>query len=184
MEGALDAVLRLDLLASDEMQGLRWAPLTPLFILVSAWWVKGFAILGVGVISDLRAKRLPVAAAAGGLALGIASLAAALLKDLVERTRPAVAHPSIEALVTTPSSPSFPSSHAAMAFATAVAIGMFCPRIRWPLLGLACTVALSRVYLGVHFWLDIAVGAALGAGVGWLAAHAVRGLALRLAPDA
>jgi undecaprenyl-diphosphatase len=184
MGAVLDALLRLDWLASDEMRGMRWAPLTALFILASAWWVKGFAILGAGAISDLRARRLPVAAAAGGLALAIASVAAALLKDLVDRGRPAVSDPPIDALVATPSSASFPSSHAAMAFATAVAVGVFCPRLRRPLLALAGVVALSRVYLGVHFWLDVAVGAALGAGVGWLAAEMVRRLAGRLGPDA
>ncbi len=58
---------------------------------------------------------------------------------------------------------------------------MLCPRLRWPLLALAGVVALSRVYLGVHFWLDIAVGAGLGVGVGWLVARTVRAAGLRLA---
>jgi membrane-associated phospholipid phosphatase len=183
MRSLLDAVVSLDRTALEGVQALRWAPLTALFVLASAWWVKGLAILGIGAISDLRARRLPVAVAAGAIALGVASLAATLLKDLVDRARPAVADPAIEALVVTPGSASFPSSHAAVAFATATAVGMLCPRIRWPLIALAGVVALSRVYLGVHFWLDIAVGAALGAGLGWLAARAVRAAALRLAPQ-
>ncbi len=182
MESVLDAVLWLDRAALDGVQGVRWAPLTALFVIASAWWVKGLAILGIGAISDLRARRLPLAAAAGAIALGIASLAAALLKDAFDRARPAVADPALEALVSTPGSASFPSSHAAIAFATATAVGMLCPRLRWPLIGLAAVVALSRVYLGVHFWLDIAVGAALGAAVGWLVARAVRAAALRLRP--
>lgn len=181
MESLLDAVLWIDRAAMDGVQGLRWAPLTALFILASAWWVKGLAILSIGVISDLRARRLPVAAAAGGIALGIASLAAALLKDAVDRARPAVADPAIEALVATPGSASFPSSHAAIAFATATAVGMLCPRLRWSLIALAGVVALSRVYLGVHFWLDIGAGAALGVAVGWLVARAVRAAGLRFA---
>lgn len=184
MDPLLDAVLWADRLALDGVQGLHWGPLTALFILASAWWVKGLAILGVGAISDLRARRLPLALAAGAIALGVASLAAALLKDLVDRARPAVADPAMEALVVTPGSASFPSSHAAIAFATATAVGMLSPRWRWPLLALAGVVALSRVYLGVHFWLDIAVGAGLGVAVGWLTARAVRAAALRLAPSA
>lgn len=183
MGSVLDAVLWLDATALDGVQGLRWGPLTALFILASAWWVKGLAIVGVGAIWDLRARRLPAAAVAGAIALGIASLTATLFKEVFDRARPAIADPSIEALVATPGSASFPSSHAAIAFATATAVGMLCPRLRWPLIGLAATVALSRVYLGVHFWLDIAVGAALGAAVGWLVARAVRGVvAPRLAP--
>ena len=61
-----------------------------------------------------------------------------------------------------PSSSSLPSGHAATAFAAAAAVGSFHPRLRVPLYALAAVVALSRVYLGVHFWFDIAAGAALG----------------------
>jgi undecaprenyl-diphosphatase len=42
-------------------------------------------------------------------------------------------------------------------------------------LALAAVIAFSRVYLGVHFWIDILVGAALGAAIGTLVAIALRG---------
>lgn len=183
METPIHAVLWLDRWALEGVGALHWGPLTALFVLASAWWVKGLLIVGAGAVSDLRARRVPVALVAGGIALGVASAAAAILKELVDRARPAVVDPGFETLVATPSSASFPSSHAAMAFAAATAVGLLCPRIRWPLLALAAVVALSRVYLGVHYCLDIAAGAALGASVGWLAARAVRSLALRLAPS-
>jgi membrane-associated phospholipid phosphatase len=183
VETLVHALVWLDRWAVEEIQQLHWGPLTVLFVLASAWWVKGLAILGAGAFADLRARRLPVALAAGAAALGAASLAAWLLKDLFDRARPTAADPGLEALVATPGSASFPSSHAAIAFATATAIGALCPRLRWPLLGLAAVVALSRLYLGVHFLLDIAAGAVLGAALGWLAATAVRGLAVRLSPS-
>jgi undecaprenyl-diphosphatase len=47
-------------------------------------------------------------------------------------------------------------------------------------LGLAAAVALSRVYLRVHFPLDVLAGALLGAGLGALSAWA----ALRIARPA
>ena len=93
-----------------------------------------------------------------------------------ERVRPALADPAIEALVPTPASASFPSGHAATAFAAAVAVGAFYPRLRWPLLGLAALVGLSRIYLGVHYVLDVLAGAALGLALGLLMVWATRRL--------
>ena len=60
------------------------------------------------------------------------------------------------------------------AFAVAAAVALLAPRLRWPVLGLAAVIAFSRVYLGVHFWLDVLVGAALGAAVGLSVAWSVR----------
>jgi undecaprenyl-diphosphatase len=65
-----------------------------------------------------------------------------------------------------PGSASFPSGHAATAFAAAVAVGVLFPRLRKPLLLLAATIAASRVYLGVHFATDVLVGSLLGAAIG------------------
>jgi undecaprenyl-diphosphatase len=45
-------------------------------------------------------------------------------------------------------------------------VALLHPRLRLPAFGLAALVALSRVYLGVHYWLDIAAGAALGVLIG------------------
>ena len=67
------------------------------------------------------------------------------------------------------------------AFATAGAVAVLAPRLRWPVLALAAAIAVSRVYLGVHFWLDVLAGAALGLAIGASAAVALRPL-LRRAP--
>ncbi len=42
-------------------------------------------------------------------------------------------------------------------------------RLRWPLLALAALIALSRVWLGVHYLSDVIVGAGLGAAVAYAA---------------
>lgn len=66
---------------------------------------------------------------------------------------------------------SFPSSHAANAFAIACALTHFRSRWRLPCLAVAALVAWSRVYLNRHYVSDIVVGAGIGAAFGIWAAR-------------
>ena len=69
-------------------------------------------------------------------------------------------------LIVAPASPSFPSSHAAMAAAGAVALSVYAPAA-WPLFAtLAVLMAASRVYLAVHHVSDVVAGLAVGACAG------------------
>jgi undecaprenyl-diphosphatase len=95
------------------------------------------------------------------------------MKDLVDRSRPP-GEMGLEAAVGVPGSPSFPSGHAMTAFAVAAAIALLAPRLRWAVLAVAGVIAVSRAYLGVHFWLDVLAGAGLGIAIGALIAVAVR----------
>jgi undecaprenyl-diphosphatase len=65
-----------------------------------------------------------------------------------------------------PKSPSFPSGHAASAFAFANGVGGTMPVVGLPIRALAGAVAYSRVHAGVHYPGDVIVGALLGAAVG------------------
>jgi undecaprenyl-diphosphatase len=62
---------------------------------------------------------------------------------------------------------SFPSGHAATSFAGATMLAHFLPRQRLLLYALAVAIAYSRVYVGVHYPVDVLAGAALGTAVGW-----------------
>jgi undecaprenyl-diphosphatase len=57
---------------------------------------------------------------------------------------------------------SFPSGHAQMAFALATLVVLIFGRRFWPVFLVATAVAFSRVYMGVHFPLDVLAGACLG----------------------
>jgi undecaprenyl-diphosphatase len=171
-------ILELDALAVEETQALRLHFLTPLFVLASAWWVKWPLFIAVGAVYDgTRRCLFPRVAVLTAVGVGVTATIVTVLKQLVDRTRPALADPAITSLVQTPQSASFPSGHSATAFAAATIVGALCPRFRWPLLAAASLVAASRVYLGVHYLIDVLAGATLGVAVGL----AVVGLARRAA---
>jgi membrane-associated phospholipid phosphatase len=98
----------------------------------------------------------------GLVAVGAAYLANVALKTVARRQRPAFE--DLPALVKTPTQLSFPSSHSTASFAAARAYSAVLPA--GPLYVAAGAMAASRVYLGVHFPSDIAVGACLGTLVG------------------
>ena len=90
------------------------------------------------------------------------------LKAAVGRPRP-VDHPLVHRL----HSHSFPSGHAATSFACAATLARFATRGQAvALYVLAAAIAYSRVYVGVHWPLDILAGAVLG----WAIATALRRL--------
>lgn len=66
----------------------------------------------------------------------------------------------------------FPSGHATLAFATAAALGILWPRLRWMWYSLASVVAIERFAENAHWLSDSVAGAALGIGgayfVAWL----------------
>jgi membrane-associated phospholipid phosphatase len=84
------------------------------------------------------------------------------LKLVVRRVRPQI--PGLPPLTSTPTQYSFPSAHSSTSFAAAFAYSRAgLPAV--PLYALAKCLALSRLYLGVHYPSDIAAGALLGTGI-------------------
>jgi membrane-associated phospholipid phosphatase len=174
MGDILRFLLQLDQEAIRATGELRSAPATAVLALVSAWWVKGPLLVALGWCSDLRCKRVfPLTALAATVSFFLASWLNYVIKALVDRSRPPEAI-GFEALVGVPGSPSFPSGHAMSAFAVAGAIALLAPRLRVPVLTLAAVIAFSRVYLGVHFWIDVLAGALLGLAIGLAVAYAAR----------
>jgi undecaprenyl-diphosphatase len=99
------------------------------------------------------------------VAVWSADLLSLVGKLLVDRPRPYRAFPEADPLLRTDVSSSFPSGHAATSFAGAVILAYLFRRAVPALLALAALVAFSRVYVGVHYPLDVIAGAALGAAV-------------------
>ena len=98
------------------------------------------------------------------VSLLIADWSANTLKHCFERIRPCNELNGMRLLVDcNPSSFSMPSNHAANAFAFVTPFFiMFKDRMRYALVIVAFFVALSRVYVGVHYPFDIIVGGVIG----------------------
>ena len=89
-----------------------------------------------------------------------------IVKIIIGRTRPfeALALPLVNGANYLFSSwnSSFPSMHAAGAFALVPIINKLFPKVRWFWISIAAIISFSRLYLGVHYLSDILIGATIG----------------------
>ena len=89
------------------------------------------------------------------------------LKTVFARPRPHEVLSSVELLIPRPTSSSFPSTHAAMGIAGAMAGARLFPGATWALWPIGILVALSRVYVGAHWPSDVLAGGLMGAACAW-----------------
>lgn len=116
-------------------------------------------------------------AAADGLAsIAVTSVVVnVLLKPIGGRRRPdrAALGVPLARHVRMPRTTSWPSGHAASAFAFATGVAIASPAAGIPLSALAALVSYSRVHTGVHYPVDVVAGALAGAGLAPLAVAAL-----------
>ncbi len=120
--------------------------------------------LGLGAAGGLLDARRRPRWTRATLVVGAAYLTSTSIKLAIGRRRPVVEN--LPALMATPTGLSFPSSHATSSFAAAQAFGGLVPPAA--LYVVAVPMALSRLFLGVHYPSDILAGAALGSALGRL----------------
>ena len=156
-----------DLSVLDALQNCRTAGLDAFFSTIThigdggIFWIALAALLLC--IPKTRKLGLCVAAAL----LFDVLLCNVLIKPAVDRVRPYAVRDVI-LLIRQPTDASFPSGHAAAAFAVSTALALRRSRLAIPAVILATVIAFSRLYLYVHYPTDVFAGIALGALCGWL----------------
>jgi len=114
--------------------------------------------------------RWKVACVSALMSAGLALVANQVIGHLWDRARPFAAHPAAVHLLSGRSSdPSFPSDHAAAAFAIAFAVYAVSRPAGAAFLAAATAIAVSRVAVGLHYPSDVLAGALIG----WAAAQVV-----------
>ena len=97
------------------------------------------------------------------LAIGLSTLLTdTIAKPLVGRSRPYALHANVDVIGVRETNASFPSTHASNASAGAHAMSRAFPEARVLFWSIAVLVAVSRVYVGVHYPLDVVVGGLVG----------------------
>lgn len=145
--------------------------------------MHGLSIIGRGssvwlaiTISLILLKRIqwrasvPVFAA---IALAIV-MTDVVIKPIVARARPFEGAVAVRVIDRRPLTYSFPSGHAAGSFAAAATLSQVWLPGRVVFLTLAALIAVSRIYVGVHYPLDVLGGALLGLASAWLVHRVVR----------
>lgn len=97
------------------------------------------------------------------------------LKNIVTRTRPYDVNTTVELLVEKLRDYSFPSGHTAASFASVTALYLAGERRLWIIvLLISCLIAVSRLYLYVHYPTDVLGGIIFGCLSGWIGYHIVK----------
>lgn len=161
---------------------LRWDK--AFFYLINSRTQNGFFDLIMPVLSDFHLWRWPLLAVVVGVVifgrrrarvtmlLAIIAvvlsdqISSGMLKPLVSRPRPSHVLEGARLLAGRGGRFGFPSSHAANIFSAWVVLALRHPSLKYALIAVPLAVAYSRVYVGVHYPLDVIAGALLGLAVG------------------
>jgi undecaprenyl-diphosphatase len=134
---------------------------------VNNWYIAYVILLGVGWTKGGKRGKIAVI---GVILLIIVSdqTGYRLLKELFARPRPCDILTNVITPVGCTGTYSFPSNHALNNFAAAFFFYKLFPKLKWVLFITAGLVAISRVYLGLHYPSDIIGGALIGIVFGYI----------------
>jgi undecaprenyl-diphosphatase len=119
--------------------------------------VAAIVIVWVGRVRGLRFLAVAVVSVVVADAIGTH-----IFKYSFLRVRPCIGLADVRLLVGCTHLPSFPSNHAVNTSVLATLITLYMPRLWLPATALVFLVGYTRVYVGVHYPLDVLAGSVLG----------------------
>lgn len=139
-------------ITSTGNMGLIWIVCALVMMLVEPSFAQGYAIL-IAILLSVMLGNL-------------------LLKNTIRRTRP-FSHKKYKLLIKQPWDFSFPSGHTMSSFAAATVLSSFNLYLGIGCFIYAILIALSRLYLRVHFFTDVIFSSIIGTALGILAVYAI-----------
>ena len=173
----MGAVAGFDLAVVRALAGWRTGTLDAVAVALTVAGVYGIVWMGLALLraSLVRTPAMRMALVRVAFALLIADVVSgAVMKPLFARERPFVAHTEVTTVGHRSPSPSFPSGHATIAAAGAVALSLMWPGLTVVWWILAAATMLARLYMGMHYPTDVIGGALVGLACGWLATGGAR----------
>lgn len=161
-------------------ENLRFSPLNPVMQFITVLGDDGIFWIALAVILLFFRKTRRVGMCCA-LALVLDLLVVNIcLKPLFARVRPYEVQQAIQIITSLPGDHSFPSGHSAASFACAWAFyRSMDKKFGVPALVLAALIALSRLYVGVHYPTDVIGGVVIGIALAEIAVRAVKAASFR-----
>jgi undecaprenyl-diphosphatase len=135
----------------------------------------GATISSVLLLIMITRDTLQVTAIASAISLAISHLPVALVKKMYPRKRPYLVLENSQVLDNPLTDCSFPSGHTTAIFSVITPFILMYPMLFIVLLPIGIIVAISRVYLGLHYPSDVLVGSMLGSSTGIICIHFLSG---------
>lgn len=155
-------------------ENLRNSMLTPFVIFVTTLGNSGmiWILISCGLLIPKKTRKIGIICAVS--LLGSLIINNMILKNLVERTRPYEVLDGLIPLIPKQVDYSFPSGHTGSSFCCAWVLFRRTPKkYGIPAVILATGIALSRLYVGVHYPSDVLVGMISGILISYLAEYLV-----------
>lgn len=161
----MDFLLNLDLsifyFINHTMSNILFDKFMPFITEISNWYLVYIFLLSWLIWKGGKNGRIAAMTIIAAILL-TDQINSSLLKELFDRIRPCHVLSDVRLLISCGGGYSMPSSHAANNFSLAVILSYFYRQYRYVYFSLATLIALSRVYVGVHYPSDILIGALVG----------------------
>ncbi|MEY8350644.1 undecaprenyl-diphosphatase [Bacillus cereus] len=141
--------------------GKQYSSLNPIMVFVAEYMLY-VLVLGVLIYWFTRNNKNRMMIIQGGLAFIVAEIIGKIVGQFYSHHQPFAVLPNVNQLVEHEIDNSFPSDHTILFFSICVSIWLVRKKEGWFWLMLAFCVAISRIWVGVHYPIDVVTGALVG----------------------